>query len=184
MCTGLQTLTYDFYFSNFNRNSIDDQGFTLRSYVHYNENYNNAFWDGSRMTYGDGNGSSEPLTAIDIIAHEITHGLTSFTADLIYANESGALNESFSDIFGTSIEWYAKPGDGDWRLGEDIGRVIRRLDNPKALGNPDTYEGVNWDSITYEVHHNSTRAKPLVLFALHRRYRGSMIKVMDTMLHP
>ena len=64
----------------------------LKSYVHYDNNYNNAFWDGQRMTYGDGNGTTfTPLTAIDVTGHEITHGLTTFTADLVYQNESGAL---------------------------------------------------------------------------------------------
>jgi Zn-dependent metalloprotease len=149
-------MTYDFYFSNFNRNSIDGNGFLLISYLHYGNNYNNAFWDGNRMTYGDGNSSNEPLTALDIIAHEITHGLTNFTADLVYAMESGALNESFSDIFGTSVEWYAKASDANWTLGENTGRIIRNIQNPKSRGNPDTYKGIHWDSITYEVHKNST----------------------------
>ena len=89
-------MTYDYFFSMFNRNSIDGNGFALVSYVHYGNNYSNAFWDGQRMTYGDGN--NNPFTALDITGHEITHGLTNFTANLVYQNESGALNESFSDI--------------------------------------------------------------------------------------
>jgi len=137
--------TYDYYFTNHGRNSIDDAGFALNSYVHYDVAYNNAFWDGTRMTYGDGDGSLfTPLTALDVAGHEITHGLTTFTANLDYADESGALNESFSDIFGTSIEWWATPTVGDWLIGEDIGTVIRNMANPNAMGDPDTYFGTNW----------------------------------------
>ena len=93
-------MTYDYFMLVHNRNSIDGNGFMLRSYIHYSNSYNNAFWDGQRMTYGDGDGSVfTPLTALDICAHEVAHGLTSNTAALVYQNESGALNESFSDIF-------------------------------------------------------------------------------------
>jgi Zn-dependent metalloprotease len=107
-------MTWDYYYYMHGRNSIDNSGFALNSYVHYDVNYFNAFWDGTRMTYGDGDGGSNtPLTSLDIAGHEITHGLTTFTADLNYAAESGALNESFSDIFGTSIENYARPTN--WR---------------------------------------------------------------------
>ncbi|GAB4378145.1 MAG: hypothetical protein Kow0075_07710 [Salibacteraceae bacterium] len=137
--------TYDFFYNNFNRNSIDNNGFTLRSYVHYNTNYGNAFWDGQRMTYGDGSNGNSPLTAIDITGHEITHGLTNFTADLVYAYESGALNESFSDIFGAAVEFYALgQSNGDWQMGEDIGFIIRYLNNPNLGGDPDTYGGTYW----------------------------------------
>lgn len=112
-------MTYDYYWTKFGRNSINNQGLKLMSYVHYDNNYANAFWDGQRMTYGDGNGGSTgPLTALDIIAHEITHGVTSYTAELIYQNESGALNESFSDIFGVSVEWFAKPAQANWTMGK------------------------------------------------------------------
>ena len=121
-------MTYDYFFYQHGRNSIDDAGFALNSYVHYDVNYDNAFWDGSRMTYGDGDGSSfDPLTSIDIAGHEISHGLTTFTADLNYSAESGALNESFSDIFGTSIENYARPSNWNWTMGEDIGGAFRSM---------------------------------------------------------
>ncbi len=112
-------MTYDYYWLTKGRNSIDDAGFQLNSYVHYSTSYTNAFWDGTRMTYGDGGGGYTPLTSMDIAAHEITHGLTTFTAGLIYNAESGALNESFSDIFGTTVENYATPSDWDWLIGED-----------------------------------------------------------------
>lgn len=137
-------MTYDYYYFNHNRNSIDNNGFKLRSYVHYDSNYSNAFWDGNRMTYGDGNGSTTPFTALDICGHEITHGLTSFTANLDYAYESGALNEGFSDIFGTSIEFYAKSASANWLIGEDIGNTIRSMSNPNLYSQPDTYHGNAW----------------------------------------
>ena len=151
-------MTYDYFNLEHNRNSIDDAGFALRSYIHYDANYANAFWDGQRMTYGDGNGSTSPFTALDIAGHEISHGLTNFTANLVYQDESGALNESFSDIFGTAIEWYAKPGSANWTLGEDIGLIIRSLSNPGTYGDPDTYGAGNWYTGTADnggVHTNS-----------------------------
>ncbi|MBI3233670.1 MAG: M4 family metallopeptidase, partial [Bacteroidetes bacterium] len=138
-------MTYDFYKENFNRNSIDNNGFKLTSYIHYSSNYANAFWNGSYMTYGDGNGSNiYPLVSLDIAGHEITHGLTSLTANLTYSDESGALNESFSDILGTAIEWYGDSTHFEWDLGTKIGSTIRSLANPESKGQPDTYKGTNW----------------------------------------
>lgn len=141
-------MTYDYFWLEQGRNSIDDNGFLLRSYVHYGNNYNNAFWDGQRMTYGDGNGSVfTPLTTIDVCGHEITHGLTTFTAGLIYSYESGALNESFSDIFGTVVERHGRPGNWNWAVGEDMtpsGNGIRNLQNPNLFNDPDTYLGTYW----------------------------------------
>ncbi|MFT5823187.1 MAG: gliding motility-associated-like protein, partial [Crocinitomix sp.] len=140
--------TYDYFNDIHGRNSIDDAGFQLNSYVHYGVNYVNAFWDGTRMTYGDGNGAPyTPLVSLDIAGHEITHGLTNLTANLIYYGESGALNESFSDIFGTAIENFARPGDWDWLLSADIGASFRSLENPNLFGHPDTYFGDNWASL-------------------------------------
>lgn len=140
--------TYDYYWFVHGRNSIDDAGFALNSYVHYSTGYVNAFWDGTRMTYGDGNATYSPLTSMDIAGHEVSHGLTTFTADLIYNAESGALNESFSDIFGTAIENYATPADWDWLIGEDIGSAFRNMSNPNAFNDPDTYFGTYWASLT------------------------------------
>ncbi len=150
--------TYDFYFSKFNRNSIDNAGFKLINYVHYSTNYVNAYWDGTRMTYGDGDATYNPLTSMDIAGHEITHGLTEKTANLTYSNQSGALNESFSDIFGTAIEFYATPSLADWLIGEDIGAAFRSMSNPNAFSQPDTYLGTYWATGTADyggVHTNS-----------------------------
>lgn len=138
-------MTYDYYYNNHNRNSIDNAGFMLLGYVHYDNAYANAFWDGQRMTFGDGDGSSfTALTAIDVVGHEITHGLTSYTGNMDYAYEPGALNEAFSDIFGTAIEYYGKSGQANWTIGEDMGSIIRSMSNPNQYGNPDTYQGNYW----------------------------------------
>ncbi len=148
-------MTYDYYFTTHNRNSLDNNGFELLSYVHFDQNYGNAFWDGAEMTYGDGDGSTfdEPLTTIDVTGHEITHGLTEHTANLEYQGESGALNESFSDIFGVTIDNFATGTTGAlmWRIGEQCTadqQGIRLMNNPSAFQNPDTYEGNNWASTT------------------------------------
>jgi chitodextrinase len=141
--------TYDYFYTKHNRNSFDNAGGVIRSYVHYSTNYVNAFWDGSRMTYGDGDRSRgyKPLVAIDICGHEITHGITQFAAALTYSGESGALNESFSDIFGEAVEFYSK-GSSDWLVGCDIGLnscgAFRSLSNPNAYLHPDTYKGSYW----------------------------------------
>lgn len=140
--------THQYYSSQHGRNSFDGNGTVLRSYVSYDVNYVNAFWDGSRMTYGDGDGVSYgPLVSLDIASHEITHGVTEFSANLVYQRESGALNESFSDIFGEMVEYHAT-GSNDWQMGTDIGiggsGAIRSMDNPNAFSDPDTYGGTHW----------------------------------------
>ena len=152
--------TYDFYKNVFGRNSVDNNGFALLSYVHYSKNYFNAFWDGVRMTYGDGSVSNgyRPLTSLDVCGHEITHALTTKTANLNYSNESGALNEGFSDILGTAIEAYARPNKWDWKLGADFAYTIRDMSSPKTYKNPDTYQGTYWYTGTADyggVHTNS-----------------------------
>src|SRR5690606_28363155 len=97
--------TYKYYSQKYGRNSYNNTGGVIKSYVSYSSNYVNAFWDGSRMTYGDGDGTNYgPLVSLDICGHEITHGVTEYSANLVYSYQSGALNESFSDIFGESIE--------------------------------------------------------------------------------
>ncbi len=151
-------MTYDYYLTEHGRNSIDGNGFRLDSYVHHDNNYANAFWNGQYMTYGDGSGNNAPLTSLDIAGHEITHGLTSNSANLVYQNESGALNESFSDIFGNTIERWTRPSQYSWTLGEDLSWVIRDMSNPKAEGDPDTYMGTNYYTGTQDnggVHTNS-----------------------------
>lgn len=114
-----------FYKECFGRNSIDNAGMTMASSVHYGQNYNNAFWNGSRMSYGDGDGQIfiDFTLSNDVIAHELTHGVTQYTAGLVYADEPGALNESMSDVFGSMYrQWQAKQAvtAADWLIGSAI----------------------------------------------------------------
>ncbi|MET3035456.1 M4 family metallopeptidase [Chryseobacterium sp. NRRL B-14859] len=144
-------MTLDYYFTKYGRKSIDNNNFAIKSYVHYSTNLFNAYWDGSRMLYGDGSSGTnggKPLTALDVCGHEITHGLTSKTANLVYQREPGALNEGFSDIFGNTIERWARPAKASWTLGEDFNYVIRDMSNPNAYGQPDTYMGTYWKTAT------------------------------------
>jgi Zn-dependent metalloprotease len=137
-------MTYDYFLLNHNRNSFDNSGSPLLSYVHYDSGYFNAFWNGSWCTFGDGGGN--PLTTLDIVAHEMAHGVTGNSAGLIYSYESGALNESFSDIFGNAIEYFADSSLANWRLGEDLGNALRSMSDPNFYLDPDTYGGLHyWD---------------------------------------
>lgn len=143
--------THKYFSQKHGRNSYNNAGAIIKSYVSYSSNYVNAFWDGSRMTYGDGDGVNYgPLVSLDICGHEISHGVTEYSANLVYSYQSGALNESFSDIFGESIEKFAS-GTNDWLMGDDIGAggsggALRSMSNPNAYGDPDTYLGTNWYS--------------------------------------
>lgn len=149
--------TYDYYLTH-GRSSIDGAGYQLNLYVHFSTNYVNAYWDGTRMTFGDGDATFDPLVSLDITGHEITHGLTQNTSNLDYLNESGALNESFSDIFGVAVEYFADIPGADWTIGEDIGGSFRSMSSPNTYGQPDTYFGTNWYTGTADnggVHTNS-----------------------------
>ncbi|MEA3462086.1 MAG: M4 family metallopeptidase [Bacteroidota bacterium] len=143
--------TYDYFLETFNRDSYDDEGGAIVSYADWTESddVNNAFWTGSFAAYGAGDGELRgSYGAIDVVGHELSHGVTEHSADLVYQGESGALNESFSDIFGTAVEFYAEGSQtGDWLIGEDIYKglgSIRSMRNPKALSDPDTYLGEHW----------------------------------------
>ncbi|MFF3606686.1 NPP1 family protein [Streptomyces sp. NPDC002463] len=124
-------VVYRFFKDKFGRNSIDGAGMALKSYVHYDTNFKNAFWNGSSMTYGDG------MLSQDVSGHEMTHGVTQNTAGLQYAFESGALNESISDFFGEMTERAAK-GKNDWLVGSDMKALgaIRSMADPTAYGDP------------------------------------------------
>ena len=114
------TKVYDYWLTVHGRNSWDGLGSKLINYVHYRANYDNASWNGSAMQYGDGATLFRPLTALDVCAHETGHGVCQATASLVYLNESGALNEGFSDIWGATIEYYVDPTKQTWIVGEDI----------------------------------------------------------------
>jgi Zn-dependent metalloprotease len=118
--------TRDFYQEVFDRDSLDGRGMRLNGYVHYGESYNNAFWDGSQMVFGDGDGVlfTDFTESLDVIAHELTHGVTEFTAGLQYRNQSGALNESISDVFGSLVKQWANnkqtADQADWLIGAEV----------------------------------------------------------------
>ncbi len=138
--------TFDYFKNKFNRNSYNNNNARINSYVHYANNYDNAFWDGLRMTYGDGN-AFKPLTSLDVCGHEIAHAVTSSSANLIYSYESGQLNESFSDIFGNSVERFGKPASYSWIIGEEItynGSGLRNMSDPRIKGHPRCYKGTYW----------------------------------------
>ncbi|EDL66230.1 M4 family metallopeptidase [Bacillus sp. SG-1] len=138
--------TFDYYKDVFGRNSYDNKGTTIQSSVHYSKNYNNAFWNGSQMVYGDGDGTTFiPLSGgLDVVAHELTHAVTDTSSDLVYQNESGALNEAISDIFGTLVE-YHENHNPDFEIGEDIytpntpNDALRSMSDPAKYGDPDHY---------------------------------------------
>jgi len=134
--------TWDFFNSVYNRNSIDGRGLRLDSTVHYGSDYDNAFWNGSQMVYGDGDGEIFGCftRALDVIAHELTHGITQSEAGLNYRGEAGALNESFSDVFGSLVKQW-KLGqtaeEADWLIGGDLflpGVAAKAIRSMKAPG--------------------------------------------------
>ena len=139
--------TFAYYKNVQGRNGIWNNGTGARSRVHYGNAYVNAFWDGTQMTYGDGSGNTKPLTSIDVAAHEMSHGVTENTANLNYSGDAGGLNEATSDIFGTSVEFYASNSTdvGDYLIGEKIdingnGTPLRYMDKPSKDGSsPDCW---------------------------------------------
>ncbi|MBV7699132.1 M4 family metallopeptidase [Streptomyces sp. TRM70350] len=155
-------LTWDYYKNVHGRNGIRGDGVAAYSRVHYGNNYVNAFWSDSCfcMTYGDGAGNANPLVSIDVAAHEMTHGLTSATAGLVYSGESGGLNEATSDIIGAAVEFYANNSSdvGDYLIGEEIdingdGTPLRYMDQPSKDGasKDNWYSGIG----SIDVHYSS-----------------------------
>ncbi|SET90929.1 M4 family metallopeptidase [Hymenobacter actinosclerus] len=153
--------TYDYWKTVHNRNSYNNAGAKIKSYVHFDDQpggagYENAYWNGSVMTYGDGASTFKPLTALDVCGHEIGHAVCESTANLTYANESGAMNEGFSDIWGACVEAkavadYGLTGKSTWDIGEQImknGGALRSMSNPNQYGQPDTYKGTYWKATT------------------------------------
>jgi len=157
-------MTHDFYRDVLGRNSIDGNGERLTSLVHVGSNYNNAFWDGTQMNYGDGDGRTfGALTTPDIAGHEITHGLTERTAGLQYWGESGGLNEAMSDILGTGVEWYAAQRNPAMQWNFDIGEQAytpgKAGDALRYMADP-TRDGISIDHYSRfnaqtDVHHSS-----------------------------
>lgn len=119
------TATWNLYYEIFHRNSLDNLGLLMRHYIHYYKQYDNAMWDGSEMVYGDGDGTIfDSFTSdADIIGHELTHGVTQYESNLDYHNQSGALNESLSDIFGIMVKQRLLNEDvkqSHWLIGENV----------------------------------------------------------------
>jgi Zn-dependent metalloprotease len=117
--------TFDFFADVYDRNSIDDEGLHLDATVHYGRRYDNAFWNGQQMVFGDGDGDlfNRFTVSLDVIAHELTHGVTGDEARLVYLGQAGALNESLSDVFGSLVKQYVRKetADGaDWLIGEGL----------------------------------------------------------------
>ncbi|HEV2953899.1 MAG TPA: M4 family metallopeptidase [Candidatus Dormibacteraeota bacterium] len=144
--------THSFYWDLFRRDSIDDRGMGLEGVVHYGIDFDNAMWDGARMLFGDGDGQilTRTTAALDVIGHELTHGVTQYTANLIYIAQSGALNESISDVFGMLIKQRhlgRTAAQSDWLVGVGIvgpvlgGGALRSMADPGSAYQGDPQVG-------------------------------------------
>lgn len=141
--------TYDFFWDVFSRHSIDDAGLPLNATVHFGKKYDNAFWNGQQMVFGDGDGAlfNRFTIAVDVIGHELTHGVTQDEAQLQYFNQSGALNESISDVFGSLVKQYSlkqSADQADWLIGAGLlaknvkGVALRSMKAPGTAYNDPT----------------------------------------------
>jgi Zn-dependent metalloprotease len=133
--------TREFYKEVFDRNSLDDRGMRLDGFVHYDTEFNNAFFDGQGMQFGDGDGEqfTDFTKSLDVIAHELTHGVTANTADLRYHNQSGALNESMSDVFGSLVKQWSKrqtAAEADWLIGAEVFTPAIEADALRSMKEP------------------------------------------------
>lgn len=152
---------YDMMLEKFDWNGQDGQGKALKITVHNNGAGNvNAFWDGEYSNYGDGDCIYGPLTTMEVIGHEFTHGVVDYTSQLVYADESGAINESMADMMGKTLEWYADPGNFSWVLSHSFlldpsAKPFRVMDDPKTVEMPAFYGGEFWFDGA-DVHTNSS----------------------------
>ncbi|MFQ3190027.1 MAG: bacillolysin [Paraglaciecola sp.] len=173
-------LVYDYYKNTFDRKSIDNKNKNLLAVIHYDLNLDNAFWNGTYMVYGDGGDEFTPIAGcLDVVAHEMTHGVIEHTANLAYEFQSGALNESFSDVFAVLVD------DDDWLLGEDctLGNLgyLRNLQDPNLNGQPkhmNEYQNLPYGSDNGGVHINSgipNRAAYLIMEGLTKEGLGTSV---------
>ena len=145
-------IVHDFYLERFERQSLDDHGMSLVSSVHVGRRFANAFWNGQQMVYGDGDGRVflRFTGSLDVVAHEMTHGVIQFTSNLVYRGEPGALNESFADVFGVVVkQWHLGQtvDEADWLIGADLvtqastRRALRSLAAPGTAYRNDPFLG-------------------------------------------
>lgn len=164
-------VVFDYYRDVHGRSGLDGRGAAILSTVHYGQRYDNAFWDGAQMVYGDGDGQTfAPLAGgLDVVAHELTHGVSQFSCRLGHAGQPGALNEAISDAFASFVQLRAGNGDQAWKIGAAIytpgrsGDALRDLSDPRRLGQPDhmsLYDDAPQDAAhdNGAVHENATIA--------------------------
>jgi Zn-dependent metalloprotease len=175
----LTTSVADFYKKVFGRNSINGAGMTMMSSVHFGVDYNNAMWNGAQMIYGDGDNKifTDFTLGNDVVAHELTHGVTQYTLQLKYAGDAGGLNESLSDCFGTMFrQWQAKQNvtQADWLIGHDImGPVatskgytcLRNMANPADV-HALAPQPVHYSQLTPDMDPHYTSGPPNLAFCL------------------
>lgn len=142
------TAFYDYLLGDHNWNGLGNNGEQLKTVVHGGD-FVNAFWNGEFASFGDGDCNRGPLTTLEVVAHEFTHGLTDYTSDLIYADESGAINESLSDVFGKALEYRITPDEFKWSIGESFletpyASAFRSMENPNERNHPMMYKGEFW----------------------------------------
>ena len=150
---------YDLMLNRFDWDGLDGEGRSMNSIIHIGQIIN-AFWDGSSASFGDGGCHHGPLTTLEVVAHEFMHGITEFSSGLIYQDESGAINESLSDVFGKALEYYEDPENFDWTIGHSFIETqyaipFRSFVEPNEFGHPNFYKGEFWSSFG-AVHTNSS----------------------------
>lgn len=137
-------IVFDYFQARHNRNSIDDKGMNLQLVTNFKTNYNNAFWNGTFMIFGNGDGNqfSDLAGSLDVTGHEMSHGVTEHTANLVYELQPGALNEHFSDVMGVAVDFFANPGTANFLVGEDVttpgtpGDGLRNMQDPHNAASP------------------------------------------------
>ena len=140
---------HDFMLEKLNWNGLDNEGLPMKIVVHAGD-FVNAFWNGEFAAFGDGDCNHGPLTTLEVVAHEFMHGVTDNTSQLIYSGESGAINESMSDIFGQALEFYTTPDEFNWDLGSSFivspyAESFRSFENPNNREHPKFYKGLFWE---------------------------------------
>jgi Zn-dependent metalloprotease len=145
--------------ADYNWQGLDGLGKALNVHVQMG-NSANAFWDGKSASFTDGDCNYGPLTTLEVVGHEFTHGMIEYTSGLVYSSESGAINESLADMFGKMLERKSDPANFSWDLGHSVlldptTKPFRMMADPNALGMPAFYKGLYWEDFN-EVHTNSS----------------------------